>query len=84
MFLNSKEGQNYYAGVLPTKKKIDTGSRGAMGMTRGSRSTKGATTNGTKGKRNSQDSSSGRSNSRDAAACNSKEKMPEDVMVILV
>ena len=77
MFLNSKEGQNYYQGVLPTKRKTDS-RKGTMSLTRGSRTTKGNTT--ALAKRNSQGSSSGRSNSRET----SKEPLPEDVMVILV
>ena len=58
-----------------------------MSLTRGSRSTKGNTSGYPASRHpgkhnNSQDSSSGRSDSRDA--CSVKEKLPEDVMVILV
>ena len=91
MFLNSREGQNYYAGVLPVKSKKDSQTKGTMSSTHGGR------TNSKKGKLTSyppivgsrkmmiaaQDNcSSGRSNSQEAGPNN--KDLPEDVMVILV
>ena len=81
MFLNSKEGQNYYQGVLPVKSK----KKETMSLTRGSRTTKGNTTSypaisGAKRSTAQDNNSSSRSNSREA----SKDNVPEDVMVILV